>query len=114
MEEQEGAGQKGTHAVTEKEIGQVRKFLPCPAQQGVAVLGGSGPAAVKIEGRGAAVGSSVAHVIFTDHQISLGSEEFCKIIVAHEMLGDAVDELHHGHGLAHRLPTVGVDHSGAL
>ena len=114
MEEQEGAGQKGTHAVTEKEIGQIRKFLFGLSQKIVTVLGGSGPAAVKIEGRDAAVGLTVAHMVLAHHQVPLGIEIPCKIIVAHEMLGDAVNELYHGDGLAFRLPTVGVDHAGTL
>ena len=56
----------------------------------------------------------MAHVVVCGNNVAARGQKARKIVVAPDMLRDAVDELHHSHGLALRLPTVGVDHAGTL
>ena len=72
--------------------------------QALLILDRRQPAAGEIALDAVADGAAVAHVIVRGHNIAVGGQEVREIIIAGNMLRDAVDELHNGFGLRIRLP----------
>ena len=111
MQNQKSSGQKASHAVTEENIGDIRKLFPDLFPQLFHVLDNEGPAVVF--GKNALFiqpgnGLAVTEMVVADGNIGVFRKKAHEILVAVNMFGDSVGNLDNAFGR-----TIGDAHSGA-
>ena len=112
---EDGSCHKGTHGMPEKHIGKVWEFLAGILQQLTAVLHGSEPAAVEIALNAfAADGFAVTHMVFRYYQKSQPVQIPGKIVIALDILCNAVNDLKNRNRRLLRCPATAVNPSGTL